>query len=295
MKLQGTLTHRARVHSVFPSGDCLRGSGWNRSWLVVALFAVLAGGQMSAQAEDSGIYFGVGLGAMDVDFDFDNGFLYGESADLQATNISAHYTRSARASSLDQDFSFRVLTGTRWDLSHQVFAATEVTAVWYSDDLPGYWAGTFARSREPHGWRRDLDVWPDKWELEREYEYGLNLKLEHRLQGLEFLGSQRSVYASAGVSRLKLDAKSFFTSESNGNANLAQGANSSSDKLTAWTIGAGIKFGEAGRHFAVEVFRTEYDIDFRSNGDDLTSDTSMLYDDYDVEEWGLSLSYIWGW
>ncbi len=263
-------------------------------WLTAALVVVWAG---SAQAKDLRYYLGTGVGITSTDVDFSKGITYRESGALRATSNPnlVNYSNSASASSVDEGFAFRILAGTRWDLSDTVYAATELTAAWFSDDASGYMAGTLDHDRGPDGGRSVGDVWPGRWELEREYEYGVNLKLGRRIDGMTFLGAERSVYALTGVSRRKLDVTSSFTNESTNSATLAQGSDFHSDKSTAWTIGAGIEFGDPGRHFAIEIFRTEYDIEFHAGGPGLTASTPLLHYDYDVEEWGLSLAYIWGW
>ena len=187
---------------------------------------ILAGMAMDAHAESGRFYAGVGL-----------------SADFQDVRYqkSVHTANSKRgpygASDDETAYGFGVLAGYRWPLGNGLYLSGELDVARHSEKLHGNLQGT----GQLYG-----QVWPENWSFEKDYSYGLTLKL-----GGTFDGSDIELYALAGVRNIRAE---FAITETGcavpNQTDLAQcaqdpglvtGTVKRDRDYTAWILGAGIE------------------------------------------------------
>ncbi len=183
---------------------------------------ILAGMAADAGAEPGRFYAGVGMSA-----DFQN-------ARYQKSVHTANSKRGPYGASDDETiYGFGVLAGYRWPLGNGLYLSGELDAARHSETLRGKLQGTG---------RLYGQVWPEDWSFEKDYSYGLALKLGRTLSG-----SELDLYVLAGVRNIRAE----FTITETGCADpnqtdlaacsLVTGTVKRDRDYTAWIFGAGIE------------------------------------------------------
>ena len=197
-----------------------------RACASILVISILAGMAADVGAEPGRFYAGVGL-----------------SADFQDVRYqkSVHTANSKRgpygASDDETAYGFGVLAGYRWPLGSGLYLSGELDVARHSEKLHGNLQGTG---------RLYGQVWPENWSFEKDYSYGLTLKL-----GGAFNGSDLELYALAGVRNIRAkfaitetgcaDPNQTDLAQCAQNPGLVTGTVKRDRDYTAWILGAGIE------------------------------------------------------
>ena len=186
---------------------------------------------------------------------------------------------------------FGVLAGHRFELAGTLFLSAELDLHTHNPDV----AGTLVGRGESPGRNQPGESWPDDWSMERNRSYGLTLKLGGSPPVLASAMGNASLYALAGVRRVKTEFGLAFHGCLEPADCVAEqftrGTLTRDQDFTAWTLGAGIEKRLAER-LAVqgELRFTEYPeeewLSFNLNGIEVPAEL-------DGDDLELSLRLIW--
>ena len=203
-------------------------------WVLGALLAL---GGLGALAGPGGLYMGLGAGVDGQEF------TYGKTVYTEEGRARGEVT-SAEGDADQTLTTLGVFGGYRWDLPISgLHLSAEVDVAWHPNRLDGHLEGT------GYTW---TDTWPEDWWLQREFSYGLVLKLGGLLQRANF-----DLYALAGVRAV---ATEFSITETGcpgpdlqcPPTPLASFTEAVDRRLGAWTVGAGLE-RQLGERFAMQL------------------------------------------
>ena len=168
--------------------------------------------------------------------------------------------------------------GYRWPLSHRLYLAGEVAVAFpVNGKVAGFLEGTGEGG---------TDVWPGAWRLERGRAVGLNVRLGHVPQSLEFLGPGRSLYLIAGTRRVDAEIEARHVNRGFD----IDGSRGAERTLNPWLAGIGVEFGGTAGRFDLRVSYAADDVTFGFGGG--AADDPRLGYSFDVREWTVSLGYV---
>lgn len=264
---------------------------WRRNWMggiaVTALLALAA----PADALDGRFYVGLKTDASVLRASYDKAV---DNTDPR--NISPQRGRVNRDDDSADEvlYGLGLLGGYRWNLTPDgLYLSAELDMAYHGGTLRSRLAG---RGTSP-GRNQYGESWPDRWSVEKVKSQGITLKLGGS-PGLlrSWAGSDASIYALAGVRRIKTQIRAHLTGcfvpTPCQPSELGSGTETSNEYFTAWTSGLGLE-KMLGAHVALrgEVRYTGY----------LSEDWTKSYFDgkvtvpvkTDAEEIDFSLGLIW--
>ena len=201
---------------------------------MLAVLVGLAG--LNAQAGPGGLYLGVGA-AVDV-----QDFTYGKTVYTEASPGEV----TGAESDADQALAtLGVFGGYRWQLpgNSGLHLSAEADVAWHPNRLEGHLEGT------GYTW---TDTWPEDWWLQRNYGYGLAVKLGGLLKrpnmDLYALAGMRGVATEFSITETGCPGPELLCPPTP----LASFTDKVDRRLSAWTLGAGLE-RQLGERLAVQL------------------------------------------
>ena len=267
--------------------------------------AVLTGSPVSVLAMQEGFHIGLSVFAENLD-----ATLFKTTDNTHPMNSTPSSGRSfhVRDSDSKTTSGFGVLAGYTIPLSEQgLFLSGEIDFAYHGGKARGRlrWIKD-STARESAGsdpdWPQSGESWPDNWTFEKDYSYGLTLRLGGQLDFLaSALGAGSGLYLLAGIRRTEAEYfNSYEGCPSNSGCpngredeSYVRGFDRTDKGYTAWTAGIGLHTPIRDRlGVQVETYYTDYDKDDLLLLDNTSEPYIRVPHALDAEEVGMRLRLL---
>ena len=282
------------------------------AFATLACTAMLAGSPGPSAAAQEGFYLGVSAVAEELDFSV---FETIDNTPDGNMTLSRGKIFTGRASDTKTASGFGIVFGYQSSLHYgSLYWSGEINLAYHSGKARGRLEGTEdVAAREAYNAENDPDLppfsvgpqagdnWPERWTFEKDYSYGVTLRLGGQPEFLtSSLGPDAGLYVLAGVRRVEAEYANAGTGcfETPPELCLSEEdfgpfAGRTDRDYTAWILGTGVHVPVAERiGLQVETYYMDYDSESLVHLDGTEDLRIRAVNELDVEELGLRMRLL---
>ena len=277
----------------------------SRGSATLACMAVLASTPGLSSAMEEGFYMGLSTSAENLDVTLSKTT---DNTHPMNTTTSSGRTFHVRDSDAKTTSGFGILAGYTFHLNDRgLYLSGEVDLAYHSGKTRGRleWVKD-PSARESAGsdpdWAQSGESWPDDWTFEKDYSYGLTLRLGDQPDFLvSVLGSGSGLYALAGIRRIEAEYVNSYEGcpvndgcpGGREDESYVRGFDRTDRDYTAWTAGIGLHTPVGDQtSMQVETYYTDYDKEDLILLDSTSEPYIRVPHSVDAEEVGLRLRLL---
>lgn len=282
----------------------MKASRHSRTLAALVGAAAWAGAPGLSSAMEEGFHIGLSASLEDLDV---STFKTTDNTHPKNVTPSSGRTFHVRDSDTKTTNGFGLLAGYTFHLGDQGYLSAEVDLAYHGGKARGRleWVRDIAArksaGRDPD-WPQSGETWPDDWTFEKDYSYGLTLRLGGRPDWLvTALGPGSGFYTLIGIRRIEAEYTLSFEGcpvnagcpGGRADESYSRGSNRTDRDYTAWTLGTGIQAPVGDRvSVQVEAYYTDYEEEDLLLLDNTGEPYIRVPHELDAEETGVRLRLL---